>query len=386
MTSNTAFLHVRLNLVLAMFTTVAAGQHDVVLPSDEASPLPVAAAPAEPGPPRLRFNFRGAPLEMVLNYLSEAAGYVIVLDAPLRGTIDMWSAQPVSNEEAVHLLNLALNKQGYTARAQGRTLIISSKEDAKKHNLPIRSGNDPLAVPETAAMVMQIIPLRHIDASRAAADLGPLWPSSATITANEDSNSLVVTDSEINVRHIVTLVSALDSASDSVSTLRVFKLANADPFEMAALLTDLFVAPTGRISRSAAPPAVGNSRGGARASRPRTERTGNATQSPGLSPPLVAIADPRTFSVIVSASKDGMQEIAEMIAQLDASSARRQQVFVYTLENADVRQVENVLKNLFQGGSARTTGSSQPDPLATRASSNTQASGNALSLGTAGRR
>jgi type II secretory pathway component GspD/PulD (secretin) len=77
----------------------------------------------------------------------------------------------------------------------------------------------------------------------------------------------------------------------------------------------------------------------------------------------VAIADPRTYSVIVTAAKDDMPGIAEIISQLDSNAARKQKVYVYTLENADVRKVENVLKNLFQSSNARSSTSTDPDPL-----------------------
>lgn len=348
-----------------------------------ASPtVETARATLPSGQQGLRFNFRGAPLETVLNYMSEAAGYVIVLETPVRGTIDMWSAQPVSRAEAVQLLNLALNKHGYTAAVQGRNLIVSSKDEAKKRNLPIRTGNDPQEIPENAEMVMQIIPLRHIDATQAVTDLATLLPGSASITANQDSNSLVVTDTQMNVRHIVTLVAALDGSSDSASAMRVFKLENADPVEMANLITNLFQAATGPLSNA--------SRSGAQSSRNSSNRSsrkssGSSAGAAGgvRTTPVVAIADPRTFSVIVTASKDEMPEIADMVAHLDASSARKQKVFVYTLENADVRQVENVLKNLFQSSNARQTTSNQPDPLTTRASSNTQTAGPNIQLGTA---
>lgn len=328
----------------------------------------------------MRFNFRGAPLETVLNYMSEAAGFVIVLETPVRGTIDMWSAQPVSRDEAVNLLNVALNKAGYTASVQGRNLIVTSKDEAKKRNLPIRTGNDPQEIPETAEMVMQIIPLRHIDAVQAATDLAPLMPASATLTANADSNALVVTDTQINVKYIVTLVSALDTSSDSVSTMRVFRLQNADPVEMAGLLANVFQVPTSSVSGAARAP---SSKSGKSA---RKQGRSSSTSGAGLSTPVVAVADPRTYSVIVTASKDDMPAIAEVVAQLDSSAARKQKVFVYTLENADVRQVENVLRNLFQSSGARTPTSTQPDPLATRAQSNAQQSASQLQLGTTTRR
>src|SRR5262245_8091634 len=83
-----------------------------------AEAMPVAAAPVEPaeatarngagstvtlpnGEIGLRLNFRGAPLEMVLNYLSEAAGFIIVLDTQVKGKVDVWSNTPLSKDEAV---------------------------------------------------------------------------------------------------------------------------------------------------------------------------------------------------------------------------------------------------------------------------------------------
>jgi type II secretory pathway component GspD/PulD (secretin) len=346
-------------------------------------------------PATLRFNFRGAPLETVLNYLSEAAGLVIVLDTPVRGTIDMWSAQPVTRQEAVQLLNLALNRNGYTASLKGRNLIVSSKEEARKRNIPIRTGNDPREIPDNAEMVMQIIPLERIDATQAAADLATLLPSSATITANQDSNSLVVTDTQSNVRHIVELIAALDSSAGSVSSMRVFQLKNADPNEMAQLITNLFAAPTAPANGRGGP-AFGPGGGAAAAILAARGGRGPATQGAGRSTrgssptsrgtPVVAVADPRTFSVIVTASREALTEIGDIITQLDASSARKQKVFVYTMENGDVKQVEAILKNLFQTTNTRSTTSQQADPLATRASSNTQATTPNISLGSGGAR
>ena len=366
---------------------------------DAAAPAtPPQAAPARGGrgqPDTLVFNFRGAPLETVLNYLSEAAGYIIVLDTPVKGTIDMWSAQPVSRQEAIQLLNLALNKNGYTATVKGRNLIVSSKEEARKRNIPIRTGNDPREIPDNAEMVMQIIPLERIDATQAAADLATLMPSSATITANQDSNSLVVTDTQSNIRHIVELVSALDSSAGSVSSMKVFKLKNADPTEMAQLITNLYGTPstagrgpTGAFGAPGGPGAAlaaalaargGNTsgRGGPPGS---TSSRGRSSSAASRGTPVAAVADPRTYSVIVTGSREALADIGEIITQLDASDSRKQKVFVYTLENGDVKQVEAVLKNLFQSSNTRST-TTQADALTNRAQSNSQAQGSNIQLG-----
>ena len=42
----------------------------------------------------LLLNFRNAPLEMVLNYLSDAAGFIIVLDTHVNGTVTIVSTHP----------------------------------------------------------------------------------------------------------------------------------------------------------------------------------------------------------------------------------------------------------------------------------------------------
>jgi type II secretory pathway component GspD/PulD (secretin) len=390
-------------LGFAAFAAGASAQNPpAAAPAPDLSVLPAARAAAKPG--ELRFNFRGAPLETVLNYMSDAAGFIIVLETPVRGTVDMWSSQPVTKDEAVQLLNQALNKNGYSASVQGRSLIVSSKDDAKKKNIPIRTGNDPQEIPMNAELVMQIIPLRRIDATQASRDLATLLPGSATLTANQDSNSLVVTDTNINIRHIVEIVSALDTSADTVSTMRMFKLKNADPVEMAQLLTSIYSAPAqntagGRGGQTGFPGGFPGALGAALAGRGgfgggntggggggnRGGRTGGATTT-SRSTPVVAIADPRTYSVIVTAGKDAMPDIADIITQLDASPARKQKVYVYTMENADVKQVENVLKNLFQSTNTRSSTSTQADPLTTRAANNSQTSASQnIQLGTNGR-
>ncbi|MEO6246004.1 MAG: secretin N-terminal domain-containing protein [Opitutaceae bacterium] len=355
-----------------------------------------AATDSSRAPGELRFNFRGAPLETVLNYMSEAAGFIIVMDTPVRGNVDMYSAQPVTKAEAIQLLQIALSKNGYTAVVQGRTIVIASKDDAKKKNLPIRTGNNPEDIPMTAEMFIQIIPLRHLDATTAARDLGTLLPGSSAITANTDSNSLLVTDTNINLKQVVTLVNALDSSSDTVSTMKVFKLVNADPYEMAQLLTSLYGTPaagaggrggtTGTTGRGGfpgfgggLPPGLAAAFGGGGAApggstSGRGSRTGGGSggTTSARTVPVVAVADPRTYSVIVTAAKEVMPDITEMVAQLDSSSARKQKVFVYTMENANVKQVETVLKNLFQSSTGRTTTNNQPDALTTRATQNAQ--------------
>jgi type II secretory pathway component GspD/PulD (secretin) len=92
----------------------------------------------------------------------------------------------------------------------------------------------------------------------------------------------------------------------------------------------------------------------------------------------LAVADARTSSVIVTASKDLMSQIAGMVRELDVASPRDQQVHVFRMNNGDPQQAVQVLQNMFQSTSGSRTGaggSSQNSALMQRQQNNTQTSG-----------
>ena len=117
-------------------------------------PPAVVVAPAPHGPgSNIMLNFQGASLKDVLNYLSDAAGFVIVQEVPVAGTVNIVSRQPIGAEDAVDLLNTVLAEKGYTAIRNGRILKIVSRKDAPRRDLPVEMGSDPGKIPRSDAMV-----------------------------------------------------------------------------------------------------------------------------------------------------------------------------------------------------------------------------------------
>ena len=92
---------------------------------------------------------------------------------------------------------------------------------------------------------------------------------------------------------------------------------------------------------------------------------------------VLSVPDQRTASIVVSAASELMPQIAEMIAQLDANPAKKQKVFVYSLENADVQQVEQILKGMFERTTTqnRNNNANQNSALTTRSTATQQAAG-----------
>ena len=334
----------------------------VILPKENAqtssASLQTQTAFAAPGettnsnPDQLRLNFRNVPLDMVLNYLSDAAGFVIVMDTQVHGTVSVISSHPMTRDEAVDLLNSVLNQNGYAAIQNGRTLTIVDKNDAKTRNIPVKVGNDPDAIPDNDEIVTQIIPIRYVDASQLVSDLSSFVSPQATVVANQAGNSIVITDTQENIRHIAEIIKAIDSSAAGETEIRVFNLNYANPNDVATELGNLF--PSGNSgSGTQLPIRFGGGGGGggffARMAAAAAANNGGSNNRAQKQSQVTAVADARTQSVIVMASKDLMTEIGEMVQQLDVPSARDQNVYVYHMNNGDPQQALQVLLGMFQG-------------------------------------
>ena len=368
------------NAPAATNTSAVAEAHD--------TNAPVLLANGEPG---LRLNFRGASLDLVLNYLSEAAGFIIVLDTKVSGKIDAWSNQPLSKDEAVDLLNSVLNKNGYAAIRHGRTLTIVNKDEAKTKDIPVVLESDPDKIPKTDEMVTQIMPVRYIEVMQLIKDLQPLVATATTMTANEAGNSIIMTDTRANIHRVAEIIRAIDQGAEETTLVQVFKLDFADPTEMATLLTSLFA--DGGSTGSSTTPQFGGGRGGFRdffrGGGGESSSSGNSqSQRIKKRAKVTAVADPRTSSVVVSATSGLMEQIGEMVKQLDANPAKKQKVYVYEVNPGDVSQVQQILEDMFETSSNsrnNRNSSLQNTVLQNRATQNQTTSGNNSSQRTGNR-
>src|SRR5947209_18266150 len=97
--------------VAALFAaTASVAIHD---PVARAAPVP-STQPASRPTTQLSLSFKDVPIDAVLEYLSEAAGFVVVKEAPVDGRVTVISRRPVNADEAVIMLNAVLKTNGYT--------------------------------------------------------------------------------------------------------------------------------------------------------------------------------------------------------------------------------------------------------------------------------
>ncbi len=367
-----------------------------------ASPFAPPARPVSSNPNDLNMNFANAPLDEVIAYLSDAANLNFVLDTHVNGTVSV-IGKHMTRDEAVDLLNSVLNKNGYAAIRKDRTLTIVDKNDAKTRNIPVLTGNDPKGIPDNDEIATWIIPIRFVEARQLVSDLSLFVSAQATIVANEAGNSIVVTDTQANIRHLAEIIKSVDDSAESETEIRVFRLQHASPIDVANEISSVF--PSSSSSGSQAPIQFGGGRGGGGRggggggfgggggrggggfggggnpfaalfggganANPTQQRLQKATQ-------VSAVADSRIQAVIVTAPKDLMDEIAKMMTEIDVASERDQATYVRQLGNGDPNQVAQVLQSMFGSSTASRNGSSsQNSALQQRQQSTTTSMGNA---------
>ena len=362
-----------------------------------------AAAPAlchaeEPPPPKppvqVTLNFKDTPLEAVIDQLSEMTGLVIVKDMALEGRITIISKQPMNVDEALQLLNSVLKEKNLVGLRTGRVLKLVKLDDAKKHNIPVHTGNDPEKIEPSDEVITQVIPIKFIDAQQLKKDFAPLVPGYADLSSNQGSNTLILTDTAANVRRIVEIIHAMDTQSTTVSDVKVFQLKYANATNAAKLISDIFKEDSGNAQNPAAQ-ILRNQRaffgamrpGGGGPGGPGGGGGGGGTDSESQdgqrNRKVTTSADERTNTVVVSASPDIMKIIEQVIKELDANPAEEQSVFVYRCMNAKAANLESIINTLFGTGTpsrSSTTGATNNN----NASRTTPTSSNAIT-GTTGR-
>jgi type II secretory pathway component GspD/PulD (secretin) len=344
----------------------------------EAAPPPVSPATnatpivAENTTNGLRINFRGAPLNLVLDYLSDAAGFIINKQTEVRGTVEMWSKGPVSKEEAVELLQSVLKQNGYAVTRNNRILTIYAMDRIKTADTDIVVGNRESEVDRSDAIVTQIIPVRYASVSQLVANLELLLPTTATLSANESANSLILVATKTDIKRMLKIIDALDTSIASVSSIRVIPLKYADAKDTATLITQLFTpqtsnqggggggngrnmlfnmfnraggggGPFGGGGAFGGPPGGGGGAGGGRAGG-----GGGGTAATRVT----AVADERSNSLVVSAPADLLDTISEMVERIDQAITDVTQIKVFRLANADPQETADQLAQLFPDDSS----------------------------------
>ncbi|TVQ55851.1 MAG: hypothetical protein EA377_02860, partial [Phycisphaerales bacterium] len=255
-----------------------------------------ADAPSE----RIRFNFKDASFEQVVEFFSRETGLPVIWETdPPDGTLSYLSPEAYTRADALRVLNIVLQSRGVMLRISDDMLYLRRLEDMKRADVPTFVGQVPAEVTDES-IVTVVRPLSNALAKPMAERLAEMVAQYGAVTAMEQQNALVVTETAAQARRLLRIIEELDR-SDPEGAVEIFAIKHARATELMEPLTALM---SQRIERF-----VIDQRG----QQQRIEE--DDMQGLNIS------HDPRTNAIIARGTQSRIDNLREAIALLDVPAA-----------------------------------------------------------------
>ncbi len=351
-------------LAALAFSPVSRAQDDGDADSDaEAASESTAVKPAEARqkPPKMEgarqitIDFVDIPLADLVKYFAEVTGRNFILTDDLKGEVTIISHKPVSVSAAYEAFISSLEVNGYTTvTVGGMTKIVQVSEAAQR---PVPLYDDGVIPYSTDAYVTQIIQLDSISVGDISSVVKDIAGKGAKIIAYAPTNTLIITDSAVNIRRVFRVINQLDVSSPKAK-MEIIPLSHATATEIAQVIQQLYgVAESAQATNQNASERTRRRR---RRKTPKAPETASANKvgSEGKFIEKI-ISDERTNSLIVLANDEAMTAVKDLIAKLDVDVdiSSMAQIHVRYLEHAKAEDVAQVLSNLSQGSSGSSNSS-----------------------------
>ena len=270
-------------------------------------------------------NFVNADIEAVTRAMAVMIERQIIVDPRVKGTITVYSEQPVSVREAYLNYLAALRGLGFTLVDSAGLLKVVPEADAK-----LQAGTVEIGPPAQRGdqVLTQIFRLNHENPNNLVAVLRPLISPNNTINANPGNNTLVITDYADNLQRLGRIIAALDTPG--ATDVEVIPIINGVATDMAAIVQRLG---EGAVAGA---PAPGAAAGG----------------------PFTVLVDPRANALIVRASNPvrmaSLRALIQRLDQVQPGAGAAGNIWVVPLKNADATKLATVLRAAFTPGTGAT--------------------------------
>ncbi len=226
--------------VLIAATAVAVAPPAAVLAWQPDTPDPSAASEAaeERAQGSIRFNFKGATFDQVIDFFSRVTGLPVVREADVpQGTLDYLAPEQYTLPEALTILNIILHAKGVALRVDDDMLYLQKLTEMQRENIPTFVGRLPADV-NPQEIITVVRPLEIALAKPLAEKLASMVAEYGSITAMDQQNSIVITETAGQVRRLLTIVDTLDR-EDPEGAVEVFAVRHARATELMGSLKAL---------------------------------------------------------------------------------------------------------------------------------------------------
>jgi general secretion pathway protein D len=319
-----------------------------------AAVIPVAPAFAQVTPkPRVlgaqdhvTLNFPSVEVDAAARVMSSILARPILVDPRAKGSITLYTDQPVSRAQAYLIFGSAIRGLGFAMVESGGLLKLVPEADAKLQSSSVVSAGPG----RDEEVVTQVITLMHESANNLVPILRPLISPNNTINASAGNNTLVITDYAGNLKRLAAVVSALDRPS--ATDVEVIRLQHTVAADMAPIVQKLSDTPGAAGAAQGAGPA-GSSGSGALSITPESHLNALLVRAPNAA---------------------RLAGVRALISRLDQPGGSGSNIHVVYLKFVDATRLAQVLRAAWSADS-RTPGTSGASAATTLASTSGSTTG-----------
>ncbi len=286
------------------------------------------------------FDFRDVELTDVIETVSKMMRLNFAFDSSkVKNKVTIIGPKGMPVDAAYQAFLSALDIAGYTTVHEGSIIKIIQKRDAVHEAIPTYLSKSPFADP----YMTRIINIQYIDVNEISKIVKGLISNEGTVTAYAPTQMLIITDSKANIAKVLRIIENLD-VKGYQEKFALIQVLHGSAKEIVEKLEDIF-----HLSE------------GGRKGAPKDPNVVSDLESSAISK---LIPYERNNSIIVLATKAGIEKVKEVIMKLDiplGSGDSGGNFHVYNLENADAVEMAKTLSSITTGAGRPSGGRGGPE-------------------------
>jgi len=258
----------------------------------------------------VNISFQDLKIEDLIKITSRILDKNILLTTKINGKVDFITNKQLYEDDVYNILIYVLESKGYTMVENNNILRIIKINDSAKYNLPVVSGNKNKVYFQ---MITKVFSVQYSNVEYVASKIRHLISKSAKLVTDKESNVIVITDFEKNIKTIQKVIKLI--SKDAKKTVESIKLKNIQATPAANTLKN--------IAKSVFNIKIAKEK-------------------------VTVLANKDNNSLLIIGNQKNVQFLKEYILSVDKIGSMAEKVVeVITLKNAEVSSVIKILTSII---------------------------------------
>lgn len=170
------------------------------------------SAKAEAKPAMMRFTYKGADVNRVIEDYAKASGQKFIVDGQVKGKISIFNPGPITIEEAFNQLSTALASNRIGISTRDDQMYVNEARAIQRDLIPVVT-EVPTVRPDR--MVTLVINLKNVSADEVNKQLRIMTSRDGELVPYTPNNQLLISDWTPNLRRIADIVKQIDVPAEN---------------------------------------------------------------------------------------------------------------------------------------------------------------------------